>query len=78
MDGPPTQLDFVIEGAVVIFKYKPPTGLSPDYCGTLPFSFLSWGAYSVYLVSKIGVIFSSQIPAFMTNFEGSQSKEGEL
>lgn len=54
-----------------------PSGLSPDYCGTLPFSFLSWGAYSVYLVSKIGVIFSSQIPAFMTDFEGSQSKEGE-
>ena len=54
-----------------------PSGLSPDYCGTLPFSFLSWGAYSVYLVSKIGVIFSSQIPAFMTDFEGTQSKEGE-
>ena len=56
-------------------KFYP--GLSPDYCGTLPFSFLSWGAYSVYLVSKIGVIFSSQIPAFMTDFEGTQSKEGE-
>ena len=55
----------------------PIPGLSPDYCGTLPFSFLSWAAYSVYLVCKIGVIFSSQIPAFMTDFEGTQSREGE-
>ena len=62
-----------------VFDWRnvPHAGLSPDYCGTLPFSFLSWGAYSVYLVCKIGVIFSSQIPAFMTDFEGTQSREGE-
>ena len=42
-------------------------GLSPYYCGTLPFAFLSWFAYSIYLVAKIAVIFTSEIPAFMTN-----------
>ncbi|XP_059097669.1 uncharacterized protein LOC131891977 isoform X1 [Tigriopus californicus] len=48
--------------------YKHVLWLSPVYCGTLPFAFLSWLAYSVYLVGKVGVIFNSEIPAFMTNF----------
>jgi len=40
--------------------------LTPEYFGTLPFAFLSWMTYSVYLVAKLAVIFTSDIPAFMT------------
>ena len=40
-------------------------GLSPRYFGTLPFSFMAWLSYSVYLSAKIAVIFSSNIPTFM-------------
>ena len=49
-------------------------GLSPSYCGTLPFAFISWLAYSVYLVGKIAVIFTSQIPAFMANIDGEYDR----
>ena len=40
-------------------------GLSPRYFGTLPFSFMAWLSYSIYLSAKIAVIFSSNIPTFM-------------
>lgn len=49
-------------------------GLSPTYCGTLPFAFLSWFTYSMYLVGKLAVIFTSEIPAFMTNEANSNCK----
>lgn len=49
--------------------YKHVMWLSPRYCGTLPFAFLSWFAYSTYLVCKLAVIFTSEIPAFMTKSE---------
>ena len=42
-------------------------GLSPKQCGTLPFSFLTWFAYSGYLVSKLCLILSSDIPSVMTS-----------
>jgi len=49
--------------------YKNVACLSPKYFGTLPFSFIAWLTYSVYLSAKIGVIFSSNIPAFMTEYK---------
>ena len=48
-------------------------GLSPRYFGTLPFSFMAWLTYSVYLSAKIGVIFSSNIPGFMTQSKLNKS-----
>jgi len=45
--------------------YKNVACLSPRYFGTLPFSFMAWLSYSVYLSAKIAVIFSSNIPTFM-------------
>ncbi len=70
---------------IIFFHFDIYLGLSPRYCGTLPFAFLSWFAYSFYLVrrresfplspifkncflqvAKLAVIFTSEIPAFMT------------
>ena len=42
------------------------SGLSPKHCGTLPFSFITWFAYSGFLVAKLCLILSSDIPAVMT------------
>lgn len=44
--------------------YKHVMWLSPRRCGTLPFSFISWFVYSCYLVAKISLILSSDIPSF--------------
>jgi len=56
------QIQKVIQARI----YKNVACLSPKYFGTLPFSFMAWLTYSVYLSAKIGVIFSSNIPGFMT------------
>lgn len=47
--------------------YKHVMWLSPKHCGTLPFSFLSWFVYSTYLVGKVGLILTSDIPGHMTS-----------
>ena len=49
----------------MLFFFTP--GLSPSRCGTLPFSFISWFSYSCYLVAKISLILSSDIPAFISD-----------
>ena len=40
-------------------------GLSPKHCGTLPFCFITWFTYSGFLVAKLCLILSSEIPAVM-------------
>ena len=53
-------------------------GLSPRYFGTLPFSFMAWLSYSVYLSAKIAVIFSSNIPTFMIASKQSNCTSVEM
>lgn len=46
--------------------YKHVMWLSPRHCGTLPFSFITWFVYSSYLVAKLCLILTSEIPSHMT------------
>jgi len=45
--------------------YKHVMWLSPKHCGTLPFCFITWFTYSGFLVAKLCLILSSEIPAVM-------------
>ncbi|XP_071747713.1 uncharacterized protein [Lepeophtheirus salmonis] len=67
----------LIEGKIHHSIYKYISFLSPKYCGTLPFSFISWFVYSTYLTIKLCIIFSSSIPEQMTRQDEEEEKQTE-